>query len=130
MNRCLHYQKTQISIVSQKKSRKFPSSPNTGYELVLSQYQREHLSQCNGDIENSHVSIFLHCKGTASYCLSLQVDVAELRQKLQTMETLRKELEILQRQKSASEEAALNEKQRQGSGGVWGWLAGTPGQDN
>lgn len=43
------------------------------------------------------------------------------------METLQKELEILQRQKAASEQAALNAKQRQSSGGVWGWLAGTPG---
>lgn len=42
------------------------------------------------------------------------------------METLQKELELLQRQKAASEQAALNAKQRQGSGGVWGWLAGTP----
>lgn len=54
------------------------------------------------------------------------MDVAELRQKLQTMETLQKELEILQRQKAASEQAVLDAKQRQGSGGVWGWLAGTP----
>lgn len=61
------------------------------------------------------------------YHLNRQVDVAELRQKLQTMETLQKELEILQRQKAASEQAALNAKQRQSSGGVWGWLAGTPG---
>lgn len=41
------------------------------------------------------------------------------------METLQKELELLQRQKAASEQAALNAK-RQSSGGVWGWLAGTP----
>lgn len=61
-----------------------------------------------------------------SRCFKLEVDVAELRQKLQTMETLQKELEILQRQKAASEQAALDAKQRQGSGGVWGWLAGTP----
>lgn len=63
-----------------------------------------------------------------SRCFKLEVDVAELRQKLQTMETLQKELEILRRQKAASEEAALSAKQKQGSGGVWGWLAGTPGQ--
>ena len=54
------------------------------------------------------------------------MDVAELRQKLQTMEQLEKELELLRRQKAASEQAALNAKQKQGSGGVWGWLAGTP----
>ncbi|KAK2976003.1 hypothetical protein RJ640_024764 [Escallonia rubra] len=64
----------------------------------------------------------------ANCCLNGQVDVAELRQKLQTMETLQRELELLQRQKAASEEAALSEKQRQSSGGVWGWLAGTPSQ--
>lgn len=53
------------------------------------------------------------------------MDVAELRQKLQTMETLQKELDLLQRQKAASEEA-FKAKQKQGSGGVWGWLAGSP----
>lgn len=42
------------------------------------------------------------------------------------MEALQKELELLQRQKAASEQAALNAKQKQGSGGVWGWLAGSP----
>lgn len=56
----------------------------------------------------------------------MQVEVAELGQKLQTIGTLQKELELLQRQKAASEQAALNAKQRQSSGGVWGWLAGTP----
>ncbi|KAK4491096.1 hypothetical protein RD792_001818 [Penstemon davidsonii] len=62
-----------------------------------------------------------------SRCFKLEVDVAELRQKLQTMDTLQKEVEILQRQKAAaSEQAALNAKQRQSSGGVWGWIAGTP----
>ncbi|CAN7051733.1 unnamed protein product, partial [Brassica oleracea var. botrytis] len=60
-----------------------------------------------------------------SFRLNLQVDVAELRQKLQTLETLQKELELLQRQKAASEQAAMNAK-RQSSGGVWGWLAGSP----
>lgn len=58
--------------------------------------------------------------------MNLQVDVAELRQKLQTMNTLQKELEILHRQKAASEQAALYAKERRNSSGVWGWLAGTP----
>jgi hypothetical protein len=61
--------------------------------------------------------------------LNYQVDVAELRQKLQNMEALQKELELLQRQKAASEHA-LNANHRQGSGGVWGWLAGTPDSGN
>ncbi|KAG5084335.1 hypothetical protein JHK84_054373 [Glycine max] len=61
-----------------------------------------------------------------SRCFKLEVEVAELGQKLQTIGTLQKELELLQRQKAASEQAALNAKQRQSSGGVWGWLAGTP----
>lgn len=45
------------------------------------------------------------------------------------METLQKELEILRRQKAASEQVALIAKQKQSSGGVWGWLAGaSPGE--
>ncbi|ONK78638.1 uncharacterized protein A4U43_C02F20900 [Asparagus officinalis] len=61
-----------------------------------------------------------------SRCFKLEVDLAELRQKLQTMETLEKEVELLQRQKAASEQAAMSAKQKQSSGGVWGWLAGSP----
>jgi hypothetical protein len=60
----------------------------------------------------------------------VQVEVAELGQKLQNFGTLQKELELLQRQKAASEQAALSARQRQGSGGVWGWLAGTPPDQN
>ncbi|XP_018490582.1 acyl-CoA-binding domain-containing protein 4 isoform X2 [Raphanus sativus] len=60
-----------------------------------------------------------------SRCFKLEVDVAELRQKLQALETLQKELELLQRQKAVSEQAATNAK-RQSSGGVWDWLAGSP----
>lgn len=41
------------------------------------------------------------------------------------METLQKEVELLRRQKAASEQA-LSAKQRQRSGGVWGWLAPPP----
>ncbi|KAE8710546.1 Acyl-CoA-binding domain-containing protein 4 [Hibiscus syriacus] len=36
-----------------------------------------------------------------------------------------KELDLLQRQKATSEQDVLNSKQRHGSGGVWGWLAGS-----
>ncbi|KAI6684912.1 hypothetical protein NL676_030825 [Syzygium grande] len=39
---------------------------------------------------------------------------------------LAKELELLQRQKAASEQAVLMAKQRQNSGGMWTWITGTP----
>jgi hypothetical protein len=61
-----------------------------------------------------------------SRCFKLEVDVAELRQKLQSLDTLEKEVELLRRQRAASEQAALEAKQRQSSGGMWGWLVGTP----
>ncbi|XVF41893.1 hypothetical protein PTKIN_Ptkin01aG0316900 [Pterospermum kingtungense] len=80
----------------------------------------------NSDLHKELQSVRSQLATEQSRCFKLEVDVAELRQKLQTMETLQKELELLQRQKAASEQAALNAKQRQGSGGVWGWLAGSP----
>ncbi|KAH8947127.1 hypothetical protein BDL97_11G023800 [Sphagnum fallax] len=54
-----------------------------------------------------------------------QVDVAELRQKLQCMEILQWELDLLQCQKDASKEAVIQAVQKQGTG-VWSWLAGSP----
>lgn len=79
----------------------------------------------NADLTKELQSVRSQLASEQSRCFKLEVDVAELRQKLQTMETLQKELELLQRQKAASEQAALNAKQK-GSGGVWGWLAGSP----
>ncbi|GKU97722.1 hypothetical protein SLEP1_g10827 [Rubroshorea leprosula] len=80
----------------------------------------------NTDLYKELQSVRGQLAAEQSRCFKLEVDVAELRQKLQTMETLQKELELLQRQKAASEQAALNAKQRQSSSGVWGWLAGSP----
>ncbi|KQK12274.1 acyl-CoA-binding domain-containing protein 6 [Brachypodium distachyon] len=65
-----------------------------------------------------------------SRCFKLEVDVAELRQKLQSLDALEREVELLRRQRAASEQAALDAKQKQGSGGVWGWLVGTPPDDS
>jgi hypothetical protein len=54
-----------------------------------------------------------------------QVDVAEFRQKLQCMEILQWELDLLQCQKDASKEAVIQAAQKQGTG-VWSRLAGSP----
>ncbi|KAH1192147.1 Acyl-CoA-binding domain-containing protein 4 [Glycine max] len=80
----------------------------------------------NSDLCKELQSIRGQLASEQSRCFKLEVEVAELSQKLQTIGTLQKELELLQRQKAASELAALNAKQKQGSGGVWGWLAGAP----
>ncbi|KAK1277997.1 Acyl-CoA-binding domain-containing protein 4 [Acorus gramineus] len=84
----------------------------------------------NTDITKELQSVRSQLAAEQSRCFKLEVDVAELRQKLQTMEALEKELELLQRQKAASEQVAQSLKQRQSSGGVWGWLAGSPQELN
>ncbi|CAL0300097.1 unnamed protein product [Lupinus luteus] len=80
----------------------------------------------NADLSKELQSVRGQLAAEQSRCFKLEVEVAELGQKLQAIGTLQKELELLQRQKAASEQAALSAKQRQGSGGVWGWIAGTP----
>lgn len=52
-----------------------------------------------------------------------QVDVSELQQKLQAMDSLQKELDGIRRQRADADEAAVNAAQRP-SAGVWGWLSG------
>ncbi len=61
-----------------------------------------------------------------SRCFKLEVDVAELKQKLLSIEGLQKEVELLRRQKSAMDEASARATKKQSSGGVFSWIAGTP----
>ncbi|XP_038988699.1 acyl-CoA-binding domain-containing protein 6 isoform X2 [Phoenix dactylifera] len=101
--------------------------------ITREQFEMVHLKQELADAESRNANLTKELQSVRgqlaaeqSRCFKLEVDVAELRQKLQTMDTLQKELELLQRQKAAAEQAALNAERRQGSRGVWGWLAGTP----
>ncbi|CAI8615455.1 unnamed protein product [Vicia faba] len=80
----------------------------------------------NSDLYKELQSVRGQLAAEQSRCFKLEVEVAELGQKLQNFGTLQKELELLQRQKAASEQAAISARQRQSSGGVWGWLAGSP----
>ncbi|KAL3693329.1 hypothetical protein R1sor_006980 [Riccia sorocarpa] len=78
------------------------------------------------DLEQELVSVRGQLADEQSRCFRLEVDVAELRQKLQSIESLQKEVDLLRKQKAAAEEAALNAAaQKSGSGGgIFSWLAG------
>ncbi|PKI51514.1 hypothetical protein CRG98_028074 [Punica granatum] len=98
-------------------------------EKVLSLQLKEDLLEAearNANLYKELQSLRGQLAAEQSRSFKLEVDVAELRQKLQTMEALQKELEILRRQKAASEQAISMARQKQSSGGVWSWLTGTP----
>ncbi|GAV64742.1 Kelch_1 domain-containing protein/Kelch_4 domain-containing protein [Cephalotus follicularis] len=61
-----------------------------------------------------------------SRCFKLEAQIAELQKMLESLQTVENEVQILRRQKSVLErEMELNTAaQRQGSGGVWQWIAG------
>ncbi|CAK9196196.1 unnamed protein product [Sphagnum troendelagicum] len=87
-------------------------------ELAMAQFSSSELEQ---ELHSVHGQ--LAAEQSRSFCL--EVDVAELRQKLQCMEILQWELDLLQCQKDASKEAVIQAAQKQGTG-VWSWLAGSP----
>ncbi|KAJ0976212.1 hypothetical protein J5N97_018177 [Dioscorea zingiberensis] len=74
--------------------------------LAKQQVQNVQLKQELSEAESRNIGL-TKLAAEQSRCFKLEVDVAELRQKLQTMETLQKELELLQRQKATSEQAAF-----------------------
>uniref|UniRef100_A0A5B6Z6Q2 Putative acyl-CoA-binding domain-containing protein 4-like isoform X1 n=1 Tax=Davidia involucrata TaxID=16924 RepID=A0A5B6Z6Q2_DAVIN len=122
-------EETSERLIATLKAEKEELESSLSKEKLQSLQLKQELAEAetrNTDLYKELQSVRGQLAAEQSRCFKLEVDVAELRQKVQTMETLQKELELLQRQKAASEQAALNEKQRQGSGGVWGWLAGTP----
>jgi len=98
-------------------------------EHSLTSRLKQELSEvqtANADLTEELRSVRGQLASEQSRCFRLEVDVAELRQKMQQLEALQKEVELLQRQKAASDQAAANAARRQNSGGVWSWIAGSP----
>ncbi|XP_019423023.1 PREDICTED: acyl-CoA-binding domain-containing protein 4-like isoform X8 [Lupinus angustifolius] len=123
--------KSKGDLISVLKAEREELESSLGKEKLQTLQLKQELGEAesrNSDLYKELQSVRGQLAAEQSRCFKLEVEVAELGQKLQTIGTLQKELELLQRQKAASEQAALNAKQKQSSGGVWGWLAGTPGQ--
>lgn len=98
-------------------------------EHSLTSRLKQELSEAqtaNADLTEELRSVRGQLASEQSRCFRLEVDVAELRQKMQQLEALQKEVELLQRQKALSDQAAANAARRQNSGGVWSWIAGSP----
>ncbi|XP_019423030.1 PREDICTED: acyl-CoA-binding domain-containing protein 4-like isoform X10 [Lupinus angustifolius] len=124
-------EKSKGDLISVLKAEREELESSLGKEKLQTLQLKQELGEAesrNSDLYKELQSVRGQLAAEQSRCFKLEVEVAELGQKLQTIGTLQKELELLQRQKAASEQAALNAKQKQSSGGVWGWLAGTPGQ--
>ncbi|CAL5194739.1 unnamed protein product [Lathyrus oleraceus] len=125
--------KSKGDILSVLKAERDELESSLGKERLHTLQLKQELADAessNSDLYKELQSVRGQLAAEQSRCFKLEVEVAELGQKLQNFGTLQKELELLQRQKAASEQAALNARQRQGSGGVWGWLAGSPPDPN
>ncbi|XP_061348425.1 acyl-CoA-binding domain-containing protein 4-like isoform X2 [Gastrolobium bilobum] len=121
--------KSKGDLISVLKAEKEELESSLSKEKLRTLQLKQELAEAeshNSDLYKELQSVRGQLASEQSRCFKLEVEVAELGQKLQTFGTLQKELELLQRQKAASEQAVLNAKHRQSSGGVWGWLAGAP----
>ncbi|KAI4349963.1 hypothetical protein L6164_010500 [Bauhinia variegata] len=125
--------KSKDDLVSTLKAEKEGLESLLGKEKMQTLQLKQELADAeahNSDLYKELQSVRGQLAAEESRCFKLEVKVVELGQKLQAIGTLQKELELLQRQKAASEQAALNAKQSQSSGGVWGWLTGSPPSQN
>ncbi|XP_077229341.1 galactose oxidase/kelch repeat superfamily protein [Tasmannia lanceolata] len=57
-------------------------------------------------------------------CFKLEVEIAELQKRLESLHSLEHELQVLQNQKSALEQDMDGARVSQRSGGVWQWISG------
>nr|XP_024395318.1 acyl-CoA-binding domain-containing protein 6-like isoform X2 [Physcomitrium patens] len=78
------------------------------------------------DVEQELLSVRSQLQGEQSRSFRLEVEIAELKQKLSSMDALQKELDLLQRQIPTSHKVASEAAQKESKSGVWGWLAGAP----
>lgn len=73
---------------------------------------------------------FMICWALFSGIGDIQAQITELQKVLESVQSIENEVQVLRRQKSAFERdmELASAVQRQGSGGVWRWIAG--GTDN
>ncbi|CAL2240135.1 unnamed protein product [Prunus armeniaca] len=109
-------------------------------ELSLSEVKTENsrLGQEIEEVNNTHAELSkeLHSVqgqliAERSRCFKLEAQISELQKKLESVQSIEDEVQALRGQKSALEQdmELASSAQRQGSGGVWRWIAGGGGSD-
>ncbi|KAJ8765993.1 hypothetical protein K2173_020509 [Erythroxylum novogranatense] len=104
-------------------------------ELTLAEVRAENskLNEKIDEVNGTHADLSKELQSVQgqlvterSRCFKLEAQIAELQKTLESLESIEKEVQLLRRQKSAFEqEIELNAAvQRQGAGGVWGWITG------
>ncbi|KAG7032963.1 Acyl-CoA-binding domain-containing protein 4 [Cucurbita argyrosperma subsp. argyrosperma] len=107
-------------------------------ELTLSEVQGENskLREEIGKVNNTHAELFKELQSVQgqliaerSRCFKLEAQIAEIQKLLESMQSIENEVQLLREQKSALDKQmeAASSVQRQGSGRVWRWIAGSPG---
>ncbi|KAJ4720691.1 acyl-CoA-binding domain-containing protein 4-like [Melia azedarach] len=92
---------------------------------------REKIDEVNnthGELSKELSSVQGQLLAERSRCFKLEAQIAELQKMLESLQTIENEVQILRRQKSALEQQMelATSAQKQGSGGVWRWIAGSP----
>ncbi|XP_044460473.1 acyl-CoA-binding domain-containing protein 4, partial [Mangifera indica] len=87
----------------------------------------DEVNSTHGDLSKELQSVQGQLITERSRCFKLEAQIAELQKMLESLQTIENEVQILRRQKSALEQEMEQAMavQRQSSGGVWGWIAGS-----
>ncbi|KAL0557241.1 hypothetical protein IC582_005765 [Cucumis melo] len=104
-------------------------------DLTLSEVQSENskLKQEIDEVNSTHAELSKEFQSVQSQliaersrCFKLEAQIAELQKMLESMQSIENEIHLLREQKSVLDKhmEAASSVQRQGSGGVWRWIAG------
>ncbi|KAM1157410.1 hypothetical protein TB2_027592 [Malus domestica] len=88
----------------------------------------EEVNNTHAELSNELLSVQGQLVAERSRCFKLEAQISELQKKLESVQSIEDEVQALRGQKSAFERDELaSSVQRQGSGGVWRWIAGGGG---
>ncbi|KAL6130317.1 hypothetical protein ACLB2K_068698 [Fragaria x ananassa] len=107
-------------------------------ELSLSEVRKENakVTQEIDEVNNTHSELSKELQSVQgqlvaerSRCFKLEAQISELQKILESVQSIEDEVQALRGQKSAMERdmELASSVQRQGSGGVWRWIAGSDG---
>ncbi|VVB13200.1 unnamed protein product [Arabis nemorensis] len=115
--------RTRIDTIKEEKGKLESSVAETQVENSKLREKIDEVNSSHAELSQELQSVQGQLISERSRCFKLEAQIAELQKALESGQSIEAEVEMLRRQKSAFEEGEDGTVRRQGSGGVWGWIA-------
>ncbi|XP_010267284.1 PREDICTED: acyl-CoA-binding domain-containing protein 4 [Nelumbo nucifera] len=117
----------EINAITEEKKMLESSLTKVREENSKLQGSLNEMNNTHAELSKELISVQGQLASERSRCFKLEAQISELQKMLESLQSIEDEVQVLRNQKSALEQQMelASASQRQGSGGIWQWIAGS-----